>query len=305
MELQEALAGPAVAARAGGQRVLWDGRALTAASLVSTVQVALVWHTWALDVVTVSDEYGRDPGYLADMMVLAAAVVLGPLVALGAGLVLGACGAMLAASLGRLPAARIGGPRVVWTAVAVAAVAAAAAVPLRGLGASFPVLWGWAAGMLAVPVLAAELFADGRRLRGLAVVGAMLLVLPFQGWAASLTFEDYRSPELSPKDYAGLWTGEGGSALLLQPEGRAEFTSLAYADGLAEGACTGEGTWEYREPRERQREGVALSAPGCPEMPVNGWEIAGTAEQPELFLLVGDPDDGDVRVLRKNPAVAR
>ncbi|MFI8105968.1 hypothetical protein [Streptomyces sp. NPDC086023] len=284
---------------------MWDGRALTAASLVATVQAALVWHTWAFDAVTVSDEYDRDPGYLADMMVLVMTLVAGPLVALTAGLVLGACGALPAAWLGRLLSARIGGPRVVWTVVVVAGLAAAAAVSLRGLGASFPVLWGWAAGMLAVPVLAAELFADARRLRGPAVVGAMLLVLPFQGWAASLTFEDYRSPELSPKDYAGLWTGEDGSALLLEHEGRADFTSLPYADGLAEAACTGEGTWTYRESGELRRAGVDLSAPGCPEMPVNGWEVAGTAAQPELFLLVGDPDDGDVRVLRKNPAVAR
>lgn len=46
------------------------------------------------------------------------------------------------------------------------------------------------------------------------------------------------------------------------------------------------------------RAGVALTVPDCKEAELR-WEVAGTEERPELFVLMGDPDAGEVTVLRK------
>lgn len=76
------------------------------------------------------------------------------------------------------------------------------------------------------------------------------------------------------------------------------MTRLAYeAEHFDLARCTGTGTWRFRERQEYRREGVELDVKACDS--ADGLSVAGTRSHPELFTLLGDPDAGDVRRLRK------
>lgn len=64
------------------------------------------------------------------------------------------------------------------------------------------------------------------------------------------------------------------------------------------GRCSGRGTWKPVEEDRIDRAGVFLAVPDC-EGAQRMWQVAGTDERPELFVLLGDPDSGNVVVLRK------
>ncbi|GGV76857.1 hypothetical protein GCM10010294_43540 [Streptomyces griseoloalbus] len=145
---------------------------------------------------------------------------------------------------------------------------------------------------------------------GAAPVSAALFVAAFLGaLLASFTgvLAEYEPPKLSAGQLAGVWRGDDGAVLRLLPGGRAESTALP-ARGAFDDApdaedfvvCEGSGTWSPDTPdRAGERDGVLLSLDGdCGRETV--WTIGGTADDPELFVLFGDPDAGDLRVLTRS-----
>jgi hypothetical protein len=72
--------------------------------------------------------------------------------------------------------------------------------------------------------------------------------------------------------------------------------------------CDGTGTWSLdMEGREElwsgqgaeDRDGVVVRLDGgCGEQTY--WTIGGTEREPELFVLFGDPDAGDLRILKQD-----
>lgn len=92
-----------------------------------------------------------------------------------------------------------------------------------------------------------------------------------------------------------------GDGVRLELGARGEVTAreLPVHDGFdVVRRCSGHGTWKPVEAALDGRAGVAVSVPGC-EDAESVWQVAGTRERPELFVLMGDPDAGDVAVLRK------
>ncbi|MEU8837816.1 hypothetical protein AB0D97_01625 [Streptomyces roseus] len=90
-----------------------------------------------------------------------------------------------------------------------------------------------------------------------------------------------------PYGWALLWTAGPGVLPLVA-------ASLVAPAGVWDG-CSGTGTWTFERGREsgglfdRARDRVTLRIEGCG--PLRDWQAAGTAERPELFCVMGDPDD--------------
>ncbi|SDM72180.1 hypothetical protein SAMN04487981_102375 [Streptomyces sp. cf386] len=114
--------------------------------------------------------------------------------------------------------------------------------------------------------------------------------------------KDYEPPRLTADELTGVWRGEDGAVLRLHPGGRAELTDLPTesesGDWLAEppfAVCEGTGTWLL----DREgRDGVVVRLDGgCGRQ--TRWTIGGTERDPELFVLFGDPDAGDLRILKR------
>ncbi|HEY8979749.1 MAG TPA: hypothetical protein VIU15_09235 [Streptomyces sp.] len=120
----------------------------------------------------------------------------------------------------------------------------------------------------------------------------------------------YDPPRLSVDQLTGVWRGARGAELRLSPGGGAEATALpaerADGDWLAENnVCTATGTWSldtegrydrWRGEGPEERDGAVVRLEGCGADTY--WVIGGTTDSPELFVLFGDPDAGDVRILR-------
>ncbi|MET8980634.1 hypothetical protein ABZX85_34015 [Streptomyces sp. NPDC004539] len=123
---------------------------------------------------------------------------------------------------------------------------------------------------------------------------------------------EYDPPRLSADRLTGVWHGPRGAELRLSPGGGAEAKSVpaqrADGDRSAEqiyDVCTATGTWfldtEGRYDRlsgegPGERDGAVVRLEGCGSDTY--WVIGGTTDSPELFVLFGDPDAGDVRILR-------
>ncbi|MFI5794121.1 hypothetical protein [Streptomyces sp. NPDC051677] len=147
-------------------------------------------------------------------------------------------------------------------------------------------------------------------------VGSVALcVLAFAGAAladATGLIEEYEPPELSAAQVAGVWRGDGGAELRLLPGGRAELARTPaegeFGSGEDMAVCDGVGAWTYATegPYEaRGRVVVRLSAgsgtgSGCGEETT--WRVSGTDRAPELFVIFGDPDGGELRILKRAAA---
>ncbi|MCX5406453.1 hypothetical protein OHA37_21575 [Streptomyces sp. NBC_00335] len=195
----------------------------------------------------------------------------------------------------RIPASR-------WALPVLALLAGLYAAPVALLArTSYVATWGWTAAAGVLPVGVA-VYARMRRRTKLRVrlwtLAATLIAVP-TALLAGFVMPPYEPPALERSDYVGVWTGSGVS-LELDAQGGAMAQTLPVEDGLHEvDTCSGRGTWERAAGSSGgDGPGVVLSVAECEEARLY-WQVAGTADEPQLFVLIGDPDGGDVRVLRK------
>ncbi|MGW6705833.1 hypothetical protein ACWGDE_13225 [Streptomyces sp. NPDC054956] len=189
-----------------------------------------------------------------------------------------------------------------WALPVLGAIAAVYAVPVSLLDhTSYAATWGWIAVYGVLPV-AVSVFARMRqvprgRVRRWAILPALAAVIATFWFGA--TAPAYRPPVLAGADYVGEWEGDG-VRLELGAEGEAKAVKVPVTDAFEQvGSCSGPGTWVPVEADDFHRGGVFLKVPDCKGRAELRWDVAGTARKPELFVLIGDPDDGDVRVLHK------
>lgn len=195
---------------------------------------------------------------------------------------------------------RIPAPR--WALPVLVLLAGLYAAPLALLvRTSYLATWGWtaAAGVLPVGVAVYARMRQRTKLRvRLWTLAATVIAVP-TALLAGFVMPPYEPPALERADYVGVWTGSG-VRLELDAQGGAVAEALPVEDGLHEvDSCSGRGTWEHAAGSSGgYGPGVVLSVAECEEAALY-WQVAGTAEAPQLFVLIGDPDGGDVRVLRK------
>ncbi|GCB48341.1 hypothetical protein SNL152K_5665 [Streptomyces sp. NL15-2K] len=148
------------------------------------------------------------------------------------------------------------------------------------------------------------------------VASVALFVLTLAGGLVAVTglIEEYEAPELSAAQLAGVWRGDDGAVLRLRPDGRAELTRMPVEAGFEASedfaVCQGTGRWSLDEESEyHARDGVVVrlesgsgsgsgsgTGSGCGNE--TAWTVAGTARFPELFVIFGDPDAGELRILK-------
>ncbi|MES5821789.1 hypothetical protein [Streptomyces sp. RG80] len=259
------------------------------------------------------DDYGRGlGGGLAGAFFLLLLIVLPVLATLYAALF-----TMPVTVFARVAARRAGGPRWLWALLGVALLSVVWSAVFRA--ASLQVVL-YVAGFALLPLLAVghvrRRARAERRTWGLlgvwfrsacATVGLCVLVLVGAGVAtAAGLIREYEPPVLSARQLTGVWRGDDGAALTLRPDGRAELTALpARSGGWDYDRCDGTGTWSldregredpYAEDGPEERDGVVVRLDGeCGR--TTYWTIGGTVADPELFVLFGDPDGGELWIL--------
>ncbi|MFF0740869.1 hypothetical protein ACFYVL_10745 [Streptomyces sp. NPDC004111] len=133
--------------------------------------------------------------------------------------------------------------------------------------------------------------------------GAGLLRLGADGRATAVRMpydEVYGADEVYGSDGADR-PGESGESGRPGESGGAGALGEQDASGVRH--CDGVGTWRFRpettaaDARGPQRDRVEVELEGCPGPVV--WQITGTAQVPELFSSLGDPDAGLMVILRK------
>ncbi|MFG2985654.1 hypothetical protein ACGFYQ_31100 [Streptomyces sp. NPDC048258] len=188
-----------------------------------------------------------------------------------------------------------------WALPAVGLLAAGYAVPISlVVGTSYAATFGWiaAAGLLPVGVAVFARMREVPKVKvrrwALGPIVVAVIATFFVGAASPM----YQPPVLERADYVGEWAGDG-VRLELGAQGEAMAEKLPVHDRSdVVDRCSGHGTWEPEEETYGSRAGVALTILDCEGAQLR-WEVAGTDERPELFVLRGDPDAGDVAVLRK------
>ncbi|MER5467906.1 hypothetical protein ABZX90_14130 [Streptomyces sp. NPDC002935] len=235
---------------------------------------------------------------------------------------------MPAATLARPATRRAPGPEGVWHLAFVLVLGtlwAALAVVLGGLAPT-----GATALLIAVsgvpPTLGVALMRRRERVTGhppgahrvwfrsaLAALGVCGLVVAAGtvGLATGL-IQQYEPPKLGADRLTGVWRGDRGAVLRLRADGRAELTELPAQPEFEDVTtkeftrCDGTGTWfldtggrydAYAGGGAGQRDGVVVHVGNCGHDTY--WTIGGTETHPELFVLFGDPDAGDLRILRR------
>lgn len=287
---------------------------LNTAAAIAAAQLPAVWLLWWVVEITGHDDYGIGYGgaFLLLCLLLVAPLILPVLGLLHAVAHLGPAGA-----LARLAARCLRGPRWAWhllcaTAVGVAWAALTAVLWGRPFLSTAAVLA--ALGVLPVLGLAyarARARAKGRawgiwgvwlRSALLSVVLFMLAMVIAVPATVMGLIEEYEPPKLSAGQLAGVWRGEDGAVLRLHGAGRVQASRLPA--GSASGdwdadpvdVCEGSGSWSPGRKDGRDAVVVRLDG-GCG--PETYWTIGGTERDPELFVLFGDPDAADVRILRR------
>ncbi len=283
-------------------------RELYAAAAVAAGQLPPLWLAlWIAE--QAGDDYGRGINSLG----LACMLAFAPLVLPVVGLVQALIQSVPAGHLAGFLAARARGPRLAWHLVCAVllGVGWAALVTLPWGGSSFAVTALLFGGLGILPVLAVGHVR--RRPRwgfwgiwfrsGLASVAVCVLVVAV-GLAATFggLIKEYEPPHLSAAQVTGVWQGADGAELRLAADGGARLTGLPTDPGTDPEArrdyvvCDGTGTWELERKTWNGRDGVALSLDGgCGADTF--WVIGGSEHDPELFVLFGDPDAGELRVL--------
>lgn len=279
----------------------WSGIAPGAETVAAgQFQAAAVF--WQLVSLT-EEPYGRGfGGGIAVLFWLAFMCTLQPALMFGLGWVHSALFTTPVMELSNAAGLRTRIPAAWWALPAVGLLAAGYAAPLALLsGSSYLSTWGWTAAAGVLPALVAVYARMRQKTRasvrrwtiGPAVIAMIAAIVGAFAWPP------YEPPVLAHSDYIGVWTGDG-VRLELDAQGAAVAGALPaeHRWDEEEHSCTGRGTWKSREASRFYRAGVLLDVPSCAEASL-AWEVAGTADHPELFVLLGDPDDGDVRVLRK------
>ncbi|MDR3079713.1 MAG: hypothetical protein LBV60_02080 [Streptomyces sp.] len=298
---------------------------LTAALTAFAVQLPAVGLIALIDSST-KDDYGTG---LGDALGMACVLLFLPLILPLLGALHAVVHTMPAAALAHLVFRRARGPEWVWHLVCAAVVAmvwAGAAAALWGW--PFIVVSGWLTGLAVLPVL--WVAYDRRRAEagerqgcwGVIVWSTLAAVLlcvvvgvgGLLGSAMGL-IKNYQPPTLSSEQLGGVWHGDGGAVLRLAPDGRAELTKLPTEPDFGASVppdqeffvCDGTGTWEldtegrndrFGSNSPKARDGVVVRRKGCGD--VTYWTIGGTKHDPELFVRFGDPDAGDLRILRRD-----
>lgn len=222
-----------------------------------------------------------------------------------------------ALALGRAAARRAGDPVLGWALAATVPLAAGYALAARLLTGTpwLPALL-WIAGAGVLPVLAA-VWTVHRRARGrlathgrivgewtLFTLGGLALV-PLALWFGTSTghLAFYRPPEIGRAEAVGTWRAEDGDTVVrLRADGTAFLFGVPHEGGefFTTTFCDGTGTWAHDAGDGDRRAGVTVGAPpGCGAAAGRTWLFAGTKEKPELFVVIGDPDAGELYVLRK------
>ncbi|MFD9412392.1 hypothetical protein ACFWBN_36040 [Streptomyces sp. NPDC059989] len=187
------------------------------------------------------------------------------------------------------------------------AVSAACAVFPWALGAPYAGSLVWIAASAMVPLLVAwRARRRGTRPGVIVAVTAWAtgLLLPVTVVGGVMLVDrgvltGYEPPRLERAAYVGEWRSASGGVVRLREGGQVEVEELLveHADRTVT-RCTAAGTWTERSESYGLRAGVDLEVSGCAGWEVN-WEVAGTVEHPELFHLIGDPDRGDMQLLRR------
>ncbi|MFD0315682.1 hypothetical protein [Streptomyces flavalbus] len=300
-------------------RAAWNTVDVNASAAGSAAQGPAVLLLWSLARMA-GDPYGV--GYGGALLLLPCVCVLGYVMLPVLGLIHVAVHIGPGWLLGRAVAARARSGRQhawAWHLLGTTVVGAGWAVVLAVLcGWPFATTAAVCAALAAVPVLWAAQARRRARVftapRGpvalwgtslLASFGLALLAFGVAG-VASVTglgpFKEYEPPELSAAQVAGVWRGEDGAVLRLRPDGRADATRLTAEPSYSDSddreyvVCDGTGHWSFvTEGRDRV---LVRVGGGCGEE--TEWTVIGTERRPELFLFVGDPDAGDLRVLRRD-----
>ncbi|MEV7106797.1 hypothetical protein [Streptomyces atroolivaceus] len=258
-----------------------------------------------------TDEYGRPPGALLGLLCV---VVFGPplLLLLGAlhTFVVTAPVALAAGVVAR----RTRGPVWQWQVALLMVLAAVYALAVAQAGAPYVPAWAWIAGSGVLPLLGVGLFRRSERGRDAPVgtgalwflsltAGALLTVVSVVSCVVALAtglVGDYSPPQLTRAQLVGVWKGDGGAEIRLDDGGGAVLTAVPYEFMDDEGRCDGRSSWRY-VPGDGTAGGTVQFEPvgACV---LDTWTVGGTAERPELYELVGDPDAGDVRILVRQDA---
>ncbi|MEV0172788.1 hypothetical protein AB0I00_16930 [Streptomyces sp. NPDC050803] len=279
-------------------------RGLNAAAAVFTGQLPVAWLIW-----WIGEQSGDDYGIGFNTLGIVCILLFAPLVLPVIGLVHAVVHTGTAGLVAHLASARARGPFWAWHL---------ACSVLLGVGwaALIAALWDWPltvtaplfAALGVLPVLGAAYVRERSQWRfwgiwlgsGLASVALFLLVLA-GGVLASVAglLKEYEPPVLSAGQLAGVWRGHDDSELRLLADGRAELTELpARAGGWDYDRCDGTGTWSLvrKQPDGWDRDAVALRLDGgCGQETY--WTIGGSEREPELFVLIGDPDAADLHIL--------
>ncbi|MDJ0385661.1 hypothetical protein [Streptomyces sp. G-G2] len=240
----------------------------------------------------------------------------GPFVLMGLGVLHGGLFSLLVGSLARRAARRtpLGGAW--WAAACGLAVSAAYAWPVAlAMGIPYLQACAWVVACGAPPLAVAGL-AVLRDLSGVRVMrhtgwalGFGLLAVFGGGIIAAKAglLNTYQPPRMERAEYVAQWSGVEGVRLELRADGVAVARRLPEARTWVDaevGYCSGTGTWEFRRKGSSGhkggaflRDGVELTLPTCGG--TYDWWVAGTHARPELFAVAGEPDGGDVRILRR------
>ncbi|MEV6400887.1 hypothetical protein AB0M39_39950 [Streptomyces sp. NPDC051907] len=288
----------------------WVGTGVLASASVFGAQIALATVVWIVMPSESDTYYAWGPA-----VGLVCVVPLFPLFLGLAGFAHAIAIGLPALALGRRAALRRP-PEWGWSAVAAVGLSAVYAVLPWKIGAGYLESWLWLGGAGVLPALIACWYvrraqAGLLRSRWRLIWQITLATAAGAALAAGLSvlgiqtglLKSYAPPEFSRDQAVGVWQGKDDDSIVvrLNADGRALVTELPHDshDGYATEFCSGSGTWAFEEGTSTRRDGVSLSVNGCPSTPQ--WEISGTKEQLELFMVLGDPDSGDLYVLRKQP----
>ncbi|WP_328554923.1 hypothetical protein [Streptomyces sp. NBC_00358] len=144
--------------------------------------------------------------------------------------------------------------------------------------------------------------------------GCLMVIVAGTVALATGVIQEYEPPKLGAEQLTGVWHGDHGAVLRLRADGRAELTALPAQPEFGDVAtkeftrCDGTGKWfldtsgrydPYADGHAlERRDGVVVRVGDCGHDTY--WTIGGTAAHPELFVLFGDPDSGDLRILKQD-----
>lgn len=204
--------------------------------------------------------------------------------------------------------------RRLWSLAAAASLSALYALLAWVNGVSYPVALLWTTGSSVLPVLlghhAMHRAALGRprthrRLIGEFTVGTAVCATLVMGLITlglrTGHLDEYEPPKTSRADAMGVWRIEGhGTEVRLLADGRASFTRLPRVGSPVWETefCDGDGTWSWGGRGLDGRDAVEFTVQDCGDAR-DRWAFSGTREQLELFAVIGDPDSGDLFILRK------